>query len=335
LNATSNIMRTLVTGGSGFIGSHLVDRLLKDSRQVRCLVRRSSNRRWLDGKPVEIFECDSVNDPAALCDAVRDVDVVFHVLGTLVAPNLNGFREINVEPVRLLLEACQNQVSMKRFVLASSHGAAGPTLDPQAKLTETDPCHPVSAYGRSKLEAEEVTRQYLGKVPFTILRLSAVYGPRDVNLLKIFRSAHRKGTIPQIGREEKALCLAYVSDIVSGMISAANTERALNETYFLASEENYSFQAVATALSAVMNREVHVRLVPNIVVKGMMLYADFLSKVLHRDILLNRDRLTTLSCPRWVCDVAKAKEHLHYRQSITLADGFRETFDWYRQEGLL
>jgi nucleoside-diphosphate-sugar epimerase len=328
-------MRTLVTGATGFIGGHLVDRLLKDNHQVRCLVRHSSNRRWLAGKPLELVECEKFDDNSAVRSLVRDIDVVFHVLGTLVAPTLDAFRKVNVQPVKTFLDACQEEKGLKRFILVGSHGAAGPTLKPEGGLIETDPCHPVSAYGRSKLEAEEVTRQYRGKVPYTILRLSAVYGPRDVNFLRIFKSAVRKGKIPQVGRELKAICLAHVSDIVEGIYRASITEPALNETYFLASERSYSFQDIAAVMTTILKREIKVRVIPNLVIQGMMLYADVLSKVFGKDILLNRDRLTTLACRRWVCDVSKARADLQYRQTVSLEEGFRETWEWYRQEGLL
>jgi nucleoside-diphosphate-sugar epimerase len=319
----------LVTGGTGFIGSHLVDRLLQEHHQVRCIVRRTSKREWLAGKPVELVECDHVGDPALLRDAVRDVDLVYHVLGTLVAPNLEAFRQVNVEPVRMLLDACQGG-PLKRFVLVGSLGAAGPTLSPAGRLSESDPCRPVSAYGRSKLEAEEVTRQYQGRVPYTIIRLSAVYGPRDTSLLTIFRSAYQRGFIPQIGRQPKSLSLGHVRDIVEGLYRAGTAEAGLNETYFLSSEEVYTFEGLRAALERVMEKKVQIRVIPGFIIWGMKLYADVLARAFGKDILLNRDRLSTLSYPRWVCDVAKARAELGYRQTVPLEAGFRETFAWYR-----
>jgi nucleoside-diphosphate-sugar epimerase len=328
-------MKVLVTGGTGFIGSHLVDHLLADNHQVRCLVRRTSDRKWLVGKPIDYIECNLTGGPGPIQEAVWDVELVFHVLGTLVAPNLQAFREVNVRPVRRLLEACSRQSSIKRFVLVGSQGAAGPTPSPDRPLSETDPCHPVSAYGQSKLEAEEVVREFWRQVPCTIVRLSAVYGPRDVNLLRIFRSAALKGKVPQIGMQPKSLTLAHVQDVVEGIYRAGTAKNSPGEIYFLGSEEVYSFEDIRAALAQAIDKKVVIRVVPNLVVKGMMLYADFLSKVFKKDVLLNRDRLATLSYPCWVCDVSKARRDLGYRQAVLLALGFQSTYEWYRKEGWL
>src|SRR5438132_10438858 len=119
-------MKALVTGGTGFIGSHLVDRLLAEQHSIRCIVRRTSSRTWLAGKPLELLECDQICDAKLLREAVRGVEVVFHVLGTLTAPNPEAFREVNVRPVRMLLDACREQGGVKRFLLVGSQGAVGP-----------------------------------------------------------------------------------------------------------------------------------------------------------------------------------------------------------------
>ncbi len=328
-------MKVLVTGGTGFIGSHLIDRLIADNHSVRCVVRRTSDRRWLAGKPLDLIPCDRVWDPGVAREAVRGVEVVFHLLGTLTAPNLEAFRQVNVRPVRMFLDACLEQGRVRRFVLVGSQGAAGPTSHPDVRLAETDPCRPVSAYGRSKLEAELVTREYQGRVPYTILRLSAVYGPRDASVLTIFKSAYRWGMVPQVGRQSKSLSLAHVRDVARGIWLASAAGKAVDQTYFLSSEEIYSFEDLRAALEAAMNRPVKVRVVPVPVVQALMLYADFLSKVFGKNILLDRDRLTTLSYPHWVCDVSKARADLGYRQTVALKDGFRETFEWYRKQGWL
>jgi nucleoside-diphosphate-sugar epimerase len=328
-------MRVLVTGGTGFIGSHLVDRLLRDGHCVRCLVRPESDRRWLTGKPVELVEWDRADDPAAARRAVGDAELVFHVLGTLVAPNLEAFRRVNVEPVRLFLEACREAGGVRRFLLVGSHGAAGPNEGPGTRKNEKDLCHPVSDYGRSKLEAEQVAGEYRGRVPYTIVRLSAVYGPRDSHFLKLFRSAYRRGVLPQVGRQPKAISLAYVHDAVAGICQAATAERSLYETYFLSAAEPTSFEDMGAAMGEAMGKKIKVRVIPNLVVKGMMLYADVLSRLFRKDVLFNRDRLATLAYPWWVCDIEKARSELGYRPGLPLAEGVRETYAWYWENGWL
>ena len=333
-SSQGNTMKALVTGANGFIGSHLVDRLLAEGWQVRCLVRPKSNRRWLDGKDLELLQSDDVTSPDTARRAVRGMDIVFHVLGTLVAPNIERYRQINVAPVRAFLDACASEGNLKRFVLVSSLGAAGPNPAATGALSESDPCRPVSAYGRSKLEAEEVAGQYQRRVPITVVRPSAMYGPRDVNFLKLFRSAYRRGKLMQVGSQPKTLSLAHVRDVVEGVYRSAVCERALERTYFLASEESYTYQDLLAAMQRAVAKPVRLAIVPDWIVRGMMCYADFL-RMLGKDILLNRDRLATLCHPRWVCDVSWAREDFGYRQSIPLGDGFCETCQWYQKEGWL
>jgi nucleoside-diphosphate-sugar epimerase len=141
--------------------------------------------------------------------------------------------------------------------------------------------------------------------------------------------------IPQVGRQPKSLSLGHVLDVVEGIYLAATAEKSLHETYFLSSEEVYSLDDIRAALEAAMNRKVRIRVIPNLIVKGMMLYSDFLSKVFRKEILLSRDRLATLSYPRWVCDVSRARADLGYRQTVPLDAGFRETYQWYQQQGWL
>jgi dihydroflavonol-4-reductase len=328
-------MKALVTGGNGFIGSHLVDRLLESGVEVRCLLRKTSDRRWLDGKEIEYLECDEVQHDGVPREAVRGVDIVFHVLGTLVARDLDHFRRVNVEPVRRLLKAGVANGQVRRFVLVGSQGAAGPNPQGCDRIREDQPCQPVSDYGRSKLEAEHVVQDFQDKIPCTIVRPSAMYGPRDVNFLKIFKSGHSKGSIPQIGREPKTIGLAHVRDVVEGIYQSALSEQAVGQTYFLASEECYSSEDLRAAMETVIGKKIKQQVIPDVVVKAMMLYADVMSHVFGKHVLLNRDRLTTLSYPRWVSDVSKAQRDFGYRQRISLIDGFRGTYQWYLGEGWL
>nr|QEO74389.1 NAD-dependent epimerase/dehydratase [uncultured bacterium] len=220
-------------------------------------------------------------------------------------------------------------------MLVSSLGAAGPNEKANGLLSESDPCRPVSAYGRSKLKAEEIARTYTAQVPITIVRPSAVYGPRDTSILRQFQTAHRSGKILQVGPGPKSLSLAHVQDIANGIYQAGLSATSVNETYFLASEKPYSLEDIQVALEQCMGKRLRISRVPGIVVQGLMLYADVLSKCFGKDVLLNRDRLQTLSYPRWDCDISKAHRDFGYQPSHSLSDGLRETYDWYREQGWL
>ncbi len=187
-----NAQTALVTGATGFIGSHLVDELLAQGWRVRALVRPTSNLQWLPEDRVEIIT-GSLLDPACLKACLEGVTAVFHVAGAYRARSLDAYRKVNVEPARLILqtltalaEAGGRSRSDTRFIFVSSFAACGPSPD-GTPLTEKDPCRPVSTYGQSKAEAEKIILSFQDRVPVTVVRPPGVYGPRDKNFLVVFK----------------------------------------------------------------------------------------------------------------------------------------------------
>ncbi|MDH3603787.1 MAG: NAD-dependent epimerase/dehydratase family protein, partial [Candidatus Tectomicrobia bacterium] len=203
-------MRVLVTGGTGFIGIHVIAELMQRGWQVRCLVRATSNRLALAGYEVE-YVVGSLDDPVALRQAVQDIDVVIHLAGATKAQSAAEFDRINHGGTQQLVNACvQSGVSLRSFVYISSIAAAGPSLS-ATPLTEDDAPHPVGPYGRSKLLAEQAVLKANPCLPVTVLRPSAIYGPRDIDFLQLFRAVKR-GLLPCLGRQELHIDICYVDD---------------------------------------------------------------------------------------------------------------------------
>jgi len=328
-------VRVLLTGANGFIGSHIADVFLEGGFAVRCLARPNADLRWLNGKDVEIWRFSSFDDGESIRESVKNVHLVVHAAGTVSARTPREYNRINAEPVRILLEACRKDRIIKRFVLVGSQGAAGPNADASRPLTERDTCRPVSAYGKSKLKAEEITKEYKDVVPFTIVRPSVVYGPRDPNLQRIFKTAKRTGKFYYFGPPTKSISLVHVRDIARGVYLAALSSKALNETYFLGSEEFYGLDDLRSALQFSIGREINSIAVPEGMKQLMMIYADLLNRVLGKKVLLDRDRLSTLSFPAWTCEVSKAKKDFEFEESTSLTNGFQQTYEWYCQNGWL
>ncbi|MFQ5845212.1 MAG: NAD-dependent epimerase/dehydratase family protein, partial [Planctomycetota bacterium] len=158
----------LVTGGYGFIGSHLVERLLAQGARVRGLLRPPRSREVFSGRPVEIVRGD-LRDEGALMEAVRGVDRVYHVAGLIAARGPAEFRAVNRDGTRRLAECVRRGAPRcRRFVYVSSQAAAGPSRD-GVPVDESAPGRPVTDYGRSKLEGEHALVQALGPVPCTVV----------------------------------------------------------------------------------------------------------------------------------------------------------------------
>ncbi|MCJ7578895.1 MAG: NAD(P)-dependent oxidoreductase, partial [candidate division Zixibacteria bacterium] len=215
--------KALVTGANGFVGSHLVEKLLSIGYQVTCLVRKTSNLRWLSGLKVEyvyadISERESLSREAGSFgkNVLKDVDFIFHVAGLTKAKTEEEYSKANYEGTKNLLEACvKDNPQIKRFVYISSQAAVGPGKDDRP-LDETAPCNPITDYGKSKLEGEKIVLEYSSKLPVTVIRPPAVYGPRDSDILSFFKVAN-KGFKTLFGKGESYLSLCYIEDLVDGI----------------------------------------------------------------------------------------------------------------------
>lgn len=328
-------MKALATGATGFIGSHLVDALLERGVEVRCIVRRQSNRRWLQGKPVEIVEA-SLEQPDSLPKAVAGVDVVYHIAGVIAARSYEEFYRGNRDATANLLNAVvQHAPNVRRFLFLSSLAAVGPAPSLAEPVTEETPYHPITAYGRSKRAAEEVVLAAADKLPITIVRPPAVYGPRDAATLPFFRSV-RLGIAPLIGFREKYLSLIHVHDLVQGILAAATAECAVGRIYFISSEEVYTWwQLTEAARVALGRRRVWRVRVPHAIVMGIASVAEVAGWLMRRPPVFDFEKGRDIIQPYWICSPARAVAEIGYRQTVGLIEGMHQTVAWYREHGWL
>jgi len=316
-------MRALLTGPTGFIGSHLVEELLNKGYKVTCLVRETSSLKWIEGLDVTLRTGDC-RDRESLTEAVRGVDYVFHVAGLTRAPREKDFFEVNAKGTENLLEAvAAKNPSIKRFIYLSSLAAAGPSTNGKPVTEDTVP-RPVSSYGKSKLEAEHLVMRHSDKIPVTIIRPPAVYGPRDRDFYLLYRIL-KKGIFPYWG-----MCyysLLYVEDLVRGTISAAESKEAEGGLFFLADEATYSNLDIARVISeAIGSRPVRLPLP-----KGLMSVIAGIGKIFgENSSIINRDKIRELRHSRWVCDPAKARRDLGFSSQIPIDKGFKWTANWYK-----
>ncbi len=225
--------RVLITGGTGFVGSHVVDVALERGYQVRCTVRAHSRLRWLEGKPVELTQADlRAGDVAA---AVQGVDAVIHCAG-LTRGSRDALFAANHGGTMALLDACLRQREPPRFVLCSSQAAAGPgTL--QRPRHEDDPPEPTSDYGHSKLAAEREVGSRADRLETVVLRPGAVYGPRDEDTLTYFRMAAR-GLLVVPGWRRRLIQLVHARDVARVLVDAVGTARGVGNAYFTSRTPN-------------------------------------------------------------------------------------------------
>jgi len=325
--------KSLVTGGTGFIGSHLVEALLNQGEEVRCLVRKESSNEWIKGLDVEICQGDCTELPS-LRAAVEGVEVVYQLAGVSKATDQRAFYRTNVLGTENLIRACiERNPNLKRFVYLSSQAAAGPCKGKGLSI-ETDPCRPVSDYGRSKREGEQAVARVRDRLNTVILRACAVYGPRDRDFLPFFRSIGRGIDFGLLGMDHR-LSLCYVSDLVSVIMMAGKRDLSSGEVFFVSDGNVYRWQDLGIAVAEAMGvRTMRLRL-PVPVLRWSAYLADWISRRSGRPPLLGRDRCEDMIQPNWCCDITKVVSKLGFSPSFDLRRGVASTVAWYRSRGWL
>ncbi|MCX7765471.1 MAG: NAD-dependent epimerase/dehydratase family protein [Candidatus Sumerlaeia bacterium] len=328
-------MKVLVTGASGFIGSHLAEKLAQRGDEVFCLVRRTSDISFLKTLPVKLIYGD-LDDINSLRQAVKDKEMIYHPAGVIKTRHREDYYRANQGGTRNLLEAIIiTGTRLRRFVYVSSQAACGPSPDGKP-LSEADSCKPITDYGRSKLAGEEVVRSICcpNYIPYTIIRPPSVFGPRDKEILFFFRQA-KKGKIPVIGKDEKYFSLIYVKDLVEGIILAGESEKSIGETYFIAYPQALTWQNIADLFSRIFQRICGLRYIPVSVAYIFALASEFFSHITARNTIISRDKILELSQKYWICSADKIKNQLGFTPRTPLETAIRETADWYKAHGWL
>lgn len=325
-------MRALVTGASGFIGSNLVDRLLAEGAEVKCLIRPRSNLTWLSSPHLTLVPGDFHNS-ASLAPAVADVDVVFHVAGATRAARRAGYFLGNLEATCNLLQACQEYgPEDQKFLFVSSLAAAGPS--PGHPLTEDQEPRPVSAYGESKLAAERAVLEFGRTRPVIVIRPPAAYGPRDRDTFRLFKSV-KWGLHVIPGLSAQKVSLVHVHDLVTGILLAVRSEQAPGRVYYICGEGHYDWQTVGDYLGRALGRRFGTLRVPWGVMRLVALGGSLASQFTRSPTLLSLDKLRDIRQSNWLCSNERAKAEIGFQPAIDLLTGLATTAAWYKKMGWL
>jgi len=329
-------LKAFVTGGTGFVGSHLVEELLNRDYKVRCLVR--SDLKWLDGLPIETVRGD-LFDAEALREGVRGVDIVHHVAGLTRAETQEALDRANVEGTLSVLDAVRAAApAVESVVVTSSLAACGPSPvvgDRPRPLTEADPLRPITRYGRSKERMEAAMQEHYDDLPLTIVRPPAVYGPREADIFTIIKAADKQRVFPIVGEgRAPQLSLVHVRDLVRGLADLGESDATAGETYFVSSEAHYSWNEIRETILGALGRGALRVNVPRPLVGVVGMAAEAVGKAFGTYPPLNREKAREAKAA-WLCSPAKAQRDVGYRQTVSLDEGMRETVAWYRAHGWL
>lgn len=337
------MVKTLVTGASGFIGFHLLQALVARGDEVTALVRKTSPVDRIQSLGVRQVYGD-VTDLDSLRTALRGQGIVYHVAGLNAVLRLKQFFEVNERGTGNVARACADQARPPTLVVVSSLAAAGPS--PRGRLrAETDPPRPVSHYGRSKRAGEEAARQYAARVPITVVRPPIVFGEADRQCLLLFRSVAKSRIHFVPGYAPRKFSLIHAADLAALLILAAQRGERLAPSdaqiesppgqgcYFAASDEHPTYYQLGHMIGKALGRRRTFSIpwaAP--VVWLVAAVAQLMGRVRRRPVYFGIDKAREALAGEWACSAQKAAQQLGFSVSATLLDRLRQTARWYRQE---
>jgi nucleoside-diphosphate-sugar epimerase len=325
--------RVLVTGGTGFLGTALVRRLLSSGMHVRILARSAPRAKALADAGAEIVVGD-ITDTTAVDASLDEVVVVYHLAGKLLIPGVSAaeYHRTHVEGTKLLLSRCRQKPSVERFVHCSTTGVLGTTGDQPAD--ESAPFRPTNVYEATKAEGELAVRQtWREGFPAVIVRPGLVYGPGDLHLLGFFRSILRRQFRP-IGQRAVWLHPIYIEDMTEALLRCAQHSAAVGECFHIAGREPVPLARLAATIARVGGTSLPRGSIPLPAARALAAVGDWLPANLKRSAPLTRSRLDFLTHSR-VYDVAKAHRLLGFAALTDLSMGITRSMAWYRQHGYL
>lgn len=325
-------VKILVTGASGFVGFHLVSAAFEAGYEVHAAVRRSSQ--VSDICPfVEKFVYPDFNQKSSLAAlfSSEKYDYVIHAAAMTKAKSEKEMKDANVGITEDLLEAAFHIPDPpKRIVFVSSLAAIGPVGYLEKPITESTPYQPVTMYGRSKHDAEKMIREKFVDKPISIIRPTAVYGPREKDLFILFDTMN-KGLDAYVGRAPQKLSFVYVKDLVDVLLRACVTSQKGLEIFNISDGQVYSRYEMAEIFKKTFRRKLIRIHVPFSIVKSVAEISQWLYRNSDKTPVIYPERLGELTAENWSCDITHAREILGYRPQYNLDKGLVDSLLWYKQ----
>jgi len=329
MNAPAKLNKVLITGASGFIGSHLADKLLDMGSEVHCQVRKSSDLKWLDTHRVHLHTLD-FRQPDTDWSFLAEIDTVFHCAGLTKARNRQEYFLVNAESCRPFYEALsQYGDNIKAVVHLSSLAAVGPA-EPGQTIDEKSPCNPITYYGQSKLAGEQIAMEFASDLPIHIIRPPVVYGPREKNFFLYLKSIRRGWSI-RVGNTLRHLSLIHVHDLVGAMMDVVDVESS-DSVYFVTDGNIYTWDDVAELAMQCLKVNARVFTLSEKNLKRAAIISEAFAGLIQHTPLLDRQRVLDICQSSWVASPQKFFDRFDFIPQYDLARGLPHTLEWYQQQ---
>ena len=327
-------MKVCLTGGNGFVGSHILDGLQKAGMKSVLLLRRTGDTRFIAHHldHVEI-SYGSLGDLDALTTALHGAEAVIHCAGKTKVIRQSEYEKVNDAGTRHIVAAANTHAdSIRHFIHISSLAVSGPgTITQPAR--ENAPPQPVSAYGRSKLASETAVRKNC-RMAWTILRPAAVYGPRDRDFFNVFKAV-KLHLMPLFDSGHQPLSLAFAPDVAAAVLACLGREKACGKIYHVAATPPCSNEELLQEIATQMGVRPLRVILPRAVLCPLGGLQEVLARLSGRPGILSRDKVREIQAPGWVCATERIEKDLGFSAPTPLDKGVARTLEWYRRQGWL
>ena len=326
-------MKILITGASGFIGSFIVEEALKQGFETWAAIRKSSSKEYLQDERIHFIELN-LSSKAQLIEQLRphQFDYVVHAAGVTKCLNKADFRRINTEGTRNLVDALLDlQMPLKRFVFLSSLSVFGAIKEqlPYDEIREDDTPKPNTEYGRSKLEAERYIDSIGSRLPYTILRPTGVYGPREKDYFMMAKSIKQHIDFA-VGYQRQDITFVYVTDVVQAVFLALEKGET-GRKYFLSDGQVYQSTTFSDLIHEELGRPWWLRITaPVWVLRVVTFFGEYIGHMTGKVTALNNDKYNILRQRNWRCDIEPARRELGFEPKVQLKEGVKTTIQWYK-----
>lgn len=329
----SEVKNILLTGASGFIGTHVAKAAVEKGYNIYALVRRSSDIESLKKRGITFIYGD-ITDKESLKLALLQItsigisfDYVIHAAALTKATSEEIFMKSNAEGTRNLMDAlAESGIKPEKVVFLSSLAACGP--EEFGRIIDKEKSKPITQYGKSKLAAEGVLKSYT-QFPYVIIRPTAVYGPGEKDLFSVFKIV-KLGINPILGNNPQELTFINVKDLTEFILAALKSKHA-NKTYFATDGLVYDKASFGKAIANSMNKNVTSIKIPLPLVKGIAFLSQNTMALFGKLSPLNLEKYKELTAQSWNCDIEETIKELNYIPAVTLHEGVAETTNWYKK----
>jgi dihydroflavonol-4-reductase len=335
MNGISSLEKTtaVVTGATGFIGSHLVDYLVEHGCTVHAFVRKTSDQKWLNKSDrVKIHVVDLLK--YSPIDCFQEADYLFHCAGLTKAKTRNDYFDSNAYSCEILYKRClEIENNLKAIIHLSSLAAAGPSIEGEP-AQEKNLCNPVTYYGESKLAGEKIALKYASSLPIIIIRPPVVYGPREKNFFVYLKTLNQGWNI-KIGTSRRELSLVYVADIVRAMVHAAACYPQSGRLYYVTDGESYIWKDISDSAMRTLNIRAKSIVFPERLLPFFSFFFEALAFFGTKPALFDRQRVIDICQTSWVASPKEFFESHGFQPKYDLETGLKETIDWYKENNWL